>query len=131
MKKYLFLIFIFASSISLAQSTPQKYCESLAASSCEVLNTEYTTGGAATVYLYATIKYCRNRVFKSIIWNVTLNSVWPQADPTGSYNVSFQGHSTLTRYWGYNDGYSSYNTYTRVNSEMSNTALCSSGTILP
>lgn len=44
--------------------TPQKYCESLAATSCEILNIEPGGGTMATdiVYGSALIKYCRNRV---------------------------------------------------------------------
>lgn len=46
--------------------TPQKYCESLAATSCEVLNIEIAGCGniGGSSYVCATmIKYCRNRQF--------------------------------------------------------------------
>lgn len=42
--------------------TPQKYCESLAASSCELLNTEVVSGNAS--YWELNVKYCKDRVFK-------------------------------------------------------------------
>lgn len=91
--------------------TPQKYCESLAATSCEVLNIEGPTSSAAstignfgTAYspyiahvrdysqssiITGVIKYCRNRVLKFQIFYGSSS----QTGTTGQiwYNVSASG----------------------------------------
>lgn len=59
----IFLLFSFEASAL----TPQKYCESLAATSCEILNVEPGSGTAGI------IKYCRDRKFQITPLIVTSN----------------------------------------------------------
>lgn len=77
--------------------TPQKYCESLAAMSCEVLNHEVQPGPGVAVAVNSSgpgpnmfsasspilqIKYCRNRSFRSVFYSIT--STPPTSSPAES-----------------------------------------------
>lgn len=63
--KYLLFSSLIFSGVNAYSITPQKYCESLAASSCEVLNIEVVPGQAYTDKpVGVNFKYCRDRVFK-------------------------------------------------------------------
>lgn len=59
------LVFILMiSAVSAQAMTPQKYCESLAAVSCEVLNLEISGTNSGSNTSIAVIKYCRNQNFR-------------------------------------------------------------------
>lgn len=72
------ILTLFFTLNTFAIVTPQKYCQSLAATSCEVLDYEFNVGGAGygntsnerfgAPYLH--IKYCRDQLFKSMTYTI-------------------------------------------------------------
>jgi hypothetical protein len=128
MKIQILVFSLFFGSIAFAQSTPQKYCESLAASSCEVLNIEnhYSMGLNTSAVGYGGqvhIKYCRNQVLKAITWGRIVHNVHSAPyTSSGNYN-----EESLYRY--YQGGYGL--TALGVNIALTNSALCGNGTVLP
>lgn len=91
--------------------TPQKYCESLAATSCEVLNMDVS---ASNGYSANIIKYCKNRVLKFM-------PTGGQAHGDGQI-IKFFYREQATAYMAYSN---SYTLGLNNTNELSNTHLCS------
>ena len=90
--------FMLVGNLSLAApSTPQKYCQSLAAVSCEILNVEI--GGCGTSnYCNGIIKYCRNQQMRIAIFTITAintpDTTMYVRDSTNNTSRSITGGST-------------------------------------
>lgn len=75
-KNFLIGLVILIFGLNTYAITPQKYCESLAATSCEVLNYEFINdpneGRNVSAVVY---KYCRNRDFKMVRYSKNASAV--------------------------------------------------------
>lgn len=77
---------------SIAEAlTPQKYCESLAATSCELLNIDINSGSmdsSASFAAIANIKFCRNQVFKTVTYELVTDSSTTKQAPAAADNTN-------------------------------------------
>ena len=88
---FMLLAYVTMSSTAYGALTPQKYCESLAATSCELLNIDIVAGTVDTnlsIAPIANIKYCRNQVFKTITYELVTDGPTSRQVPVASTNAN-------------------------------------------
>lgn len=124
MNKTLILALVILTSAQAlgAPATPQKYCQSLAATSCEVLSVDLTPGfyATGTIHPIYLVKYCRNRVFKTATFSLDIQNSTVNA-----------GTSSNTRYIRLYSGNVNVSAIVSVDNNLCSASWSDASTILP